>query len=339
MIVALIGLVVSLVVGVLGGSALASEGAPTNTVLPSFGPKTLYSGGLAEGSKGTWTGEPTSYTYAWTRCGETCETIPGATSLERFTVAADAGKKLSLSVTATNAAGSTTAKSASIFVIPRLRWYECAAGTSYGHQSYSDSTCTTPGTENAHFWQTTNGSIAAGSNSSTVIDFVAASIAFEIQCGESTATGNLYQNGTTKAELKNYNVTLSQCQFLKPSAMQSCKFGTPGTIAFNSLKGLAPVYPEATNPELKVEPTSGTTIASFTLSECGGGTTWNGSHSITGWFPIQVSNSQSGFSTSYPESVGKIKLDGYTAGIEGASHVTSSLFGAEDVIKLGLAAD
>ncbi len=64
-------------------------------------------------SKGTWTYSPTSYAYQWLRCtatGASCKNIAGATKASYKLAAADAGHKLTATVTATNAAGFYKAK-------------------------------------------------------------------------------------------------------------------------------------------------------------------------------------------------------------------------------------
>jgi hypothetical protein len=63
---------------------------------------------------GTWTGWPGSYAYRWRRSadgGQTWTEIEGATAAEYVPAAADAGRRLGVTVTATNAAGSGTAAS------------------------------------------------------------------------------------------------------------------------------------------------------------------------------------------------------------------------------------
>jgi hypothetical protein len=68
------------------------------------------------GSHGTWTNSPTGYHFQWLRCnahGGACGLIGGATHSSYRLASHDAGHKLRLRVTATNAAGSRTATSAS----------------------------------------------------------------------------------------------------------------------------------------------------------------------------------------------------------------------------------
>jgi hypothetical protein len=84
--------------------------APYNTVLP------VISGTTTEGetlstTNGTWLQSPTSYTYQWKRDGVN---IASATASTYLLVAADVGATITVTVTATNAAGSTPATSAGV---------------------------------------------------------------------------------------------------------------------------------------------------------------------------------------------------------------------------------
>ena len=82
--------------------------APTITGTPQDG-QTLTT------SAGTWNGTtPMSYAYQWNRCssGGGCTQIGGATSSSYTATSADVGDTLTVSVTASNSAGSATAGSA-----------------------------------------------------------------------------------------------------------------------------------------------------------------------------------------------------------------------------------
>ncbi len=77
---------------------------------------TLRVGHALSVSKGTWTYPPTSYAYQWFRCSSTgaaCKKIGTATKASYKLTSADVGHRLVASVTATNAAGSYTAKAKS----------------------------------------------------------------------------------------------------------------------------------------------------------------------------------------------------------------------------------
>ena len=101
-----------------GAGTAASEAAPTNTTEPRItGDPNV--GSTLTANRGSWTGNPTSYRYQWVRCpdsgsrpdGSDCAAIGGATTQQYALADADAGKRLRVRVTATNADGSATAAS------------------------------------------------------------------------------------------------------------------------------------------------------------------------------------------------------------------------------------
>lgn len=67
-------------------------------------------------SAGSWSGKPTSYGYQWKRNGST---IPGATKPTYTALAADQGKILTCTVTASNVAGASAPATSNEIVIPR----------------------------------------------------------------------------------------------------------------------------------------------------------------------------------------------------------------------------
>lgn len=82
--------------------------APANTVLPSISGIAIE-GGTLTALTGTWSNNPTSYSYAWNRDGTP---ISGATAATYTLVSDDVGEPITVTVTATNATGSTPATSA-----------------------------------------------------------------------------------------------------------------------------------------------------------------------------------------------------------------------------------
>jgi hypothetical protein len=87
---------------------------PKNISLPSVS-GLLQDGSLLSASQGSWSGsEPISYAYQWQLCnalGKACENLAGAVGSSLKLNPAEIGKTLALVVTATNAAGSTSATS------------------------------------------------------------------------------------------------------------------------------------------------------------------------------------------------------------------------------------
>ncbi len=94
--------------------------APVNTTAPAFSVETAREGIPVSVSTGTWSNSPLSYSYQWESCHselehetyhEVCGPILGATS-QTYTPAPHGGYGLHVTVTATNADGSTTANTA-----------------------------------------------------------------------------------------------------------------------------------------------------------------------------------------------------------------------------------
>jgi hypothetical protein len=64
--------------------------------------------------RGEWANNPTSFAYQWLRCnaaGDACVNIPGENAQSRILTAGDLGSRLRVQVTASNAAGSSSALS------------------------------------------------------------------------------------------------------------------------------------------------------------------------------------------------------------------------------------
>jgi hypothetical protein len=101
-------------------AVVSSATAPTNTTAPSIS-GTPQGGTTLTASQGSWSGSPTGFAFAWSRCdtnGNGCAKIDGATT-NTYTVGdGDAGSTLRVSVTATNADGSTTYASTQTAAVP-----------------------------------------------------------------------------------------------------------------------------------------------------------------------------------------------------------------------------
>lgn len=97
----------------------AERAAPVDTATPTIS-GTPQEGSKLTASSGTWTGSPTSYAYAWSACdqnGDACTAIGGATAGTYTATSADVGRTLRVTVTATNADGSSSATSAPTAVV------------------------------------------------------------------------------------------------------------------------------------------------------------------------------------------------------------------------------
>jgi hypothetical protein len=94
---------------VVGGQA-----GPPNTQPPTIVGSPVV-GQTLTANPGTWTGSGITFAYAWSRCdatGGACTPIPLATQSTYTLVAADSGKTIRVTVTATNTTGSNSVQSA-----------------------------------------------------------------------------------------------------------------------------------------------------------------------------------------------------------------------------------
>ena len=106
----------------LTASFVPAGSPPANTGLPVISGSAV-NGQLLSASTGVWSGSPTGYAYEWRRCDATgagCVAIGGATASGYTLVSADVGATLRVAVTASNAAGNTTAVSAQTPVVAQM---------------------------------------------------------------------------------------------------------------------------------------------------------------------------------------------------------------------------
>lgn len=105
---------VAIAVAVAGiGAATAAAAPPSNTSRPTIG-GTARDGSTLTVYNGRWTNSPTSFAYAWLRCGSAganCVPISGANSKHYTVSTSDVGHRIRAEVTATNSSGSTSATS------------------------------------------------------------------------------------------------------------------------------------------------------------------------------------------------------------------------------------
>ena len=112
----------SLAVGALfgqPGSGRAAGNAPVNSAPPTIS-GTAQLGQALSASKGSWSGSPTTFAYAWSQCdanGASCTAISGATAATYTAAPADVGHTLRVAVTATGDGGSGQATSAQSAVV------------------------------------------------------------------------------------------------------------------------------------------------------------------------------------------------------------------------------
>lgn len=112
-------------------ATVVAAGKPANTAAPGIS-GTPQEGSTLTGSNGTWTNQPTKFTYAWLRCdnkGASCATINGATKNTYVVSSGDVNNTIRFRVTASNSAGDDTAQSGPTAVIGKARGPGCPAGS------------------------------------------------------------------------------------------------------------------------------------------------------------------------------------------------------------------
>ncbi len=96
-----------------------SDAGPKNTSAPTIS-GTSKVGQELTANEGSWSGNPTAYSYQWQRCDAdvaSCSNVVGATGRTYGVRLADLGYRLRVAVTARNAKGSATANSAITAVV------------------------------------------------------------------------------------------------------------------------------------------------------------------------------------------------------------------------------
>ena len=104
---------------IAGAGSAGTRAAPVNTAPPTIS-GTATVGQTLTASEGTWSNSPTSYAYQWLRCntsGGSCANVSNGTLKTYTLVGADAGHTIRVAVTAKNADGSATARSAPTAVV------------------------------------------------------------------------------------------------------------------------------------------------------------------------------------------------------------------------------
>ncbi len=146
------------------GATVTAGAVPQNTALPVIS-GTPALGQTLTTSKGTWTNNPTQFTYQWTRCnasGASCSAISGAISSSYLVSTADSGSELRATVTATNGAGSNSATSAATGVVGGgVSVTTSSLPSGQVSSSYSATLAASGGTA-PYTWSITTGSLPSG---------------------------------------------------------------------------------------------------------------------------------------------------------------------------------
>ena len=235
--------------------------APTNSAAPSISGTTAY-GSVLTAANGTWSGNPTGYTYQWSRAatvGGSYSSIAGATSQTYTLATADIGNYLKVNVTASNAGGSNSALSSATSQITKASQTTLSASLSVTSKiyPYSQSLTITP-----------SGGSGAGAITYAITSGGSAS-GCALSDSSSTPTITATSNGTcliaaTKASDANY---LS---------------ATSGNVTFT--------FNRAAPTSLTITSTTGTYLQTLTLTTSGGQSSASDTFSVTSG-PCTVSGS------------------------------------------------
>jgi hypothetical protein len=196
----------------IGSSSLPS--APSNSAVPTIS-GTAQQGQTLSASKGTWTNEPTGYTYQWQRCnssGTECVNISGASASSYTLVEADFQHEIVVKVTANNAGGTGSAVSAATGKVKGLvigdatATYSVADQTSVGREETFQFTAKATG-KIEELELRTNGTANTGVSSVVLGVFAEKSGKPGEVLGQATAPGEPATNSWVKATGLSINVT------------------------------------------------------------------------------------------------------------------------------------
>jgi hypothetical protein len=160
----------------LATAGVAQAAAPVNLTPPTI-TGTPQVGQTLTAGNGTWSDSPTSFAYQWLRCnagGNSCIPVANGTQRTYTLVGADAGDTMRVRVTATNADGSSNARSAQTTVVapqtstagPRNTERPTVSGTPKVGQALTanEGSWTGNPTSYAYQWQQCDADVAVCSN-------------------------------------------------------------------------------------------------------------------------------------------------------------------------------
>lgn len=252
--------------------------APSNSAAPSISGTTAY-GSTLTASNGTWSGNPTGYTYQWQRASISTgsySNISGATSQTYSVATADIGNYLKVNVTATNAGGSNSVLSSASSQITKATQATLSASLSASSKTYP-------------YTQALTITPAGGS-------------------GTGATTYAIFAGGTA-----------SGCSLSNSSATPTLSATSNGTCLIRATKAADTNYLEATSASvtftfnratptsLTITSTSGIYTENLTLTTSGGQSTASDTFSVTSG-PCTVSGS-----TLTPTAFGTCYVTAYRA--------------------------
>lgn len=236
------------------------------------GPKITATGAitLTAVKGGSITAKGLSYIYSWSRCESSCVAIPGATASTYTPERADLGKSLKVTVTASDANGTTAATSlASAAVVGTPAWYVSSAPNSWEKV-------------NSKSFTSTN-SLAKGTKERFWLNLNYQGLVLEIACDTAEGTGNI-TSGASQANVEGYKLTVSECvmENLSPCHLAST------TLSFASMGANSTTTAASFSPTLTFYPTvAGSYLLEFRVAGCSG---LEGDYELGGSLPATVQN-------------------------------------------------
>jgi RHS repeat-associated protein len=226
---------------------------PVNTTLPAIS-GTTSDGQTLTSSNGTWSGlSPISFGYQWQRCdaaGNNCADVAGATAQTYGLTTPDVGAKLQVKVKGTNAAGNSTASSATTAVIASAAPHNSAvptiSGTATDGQTLSADKGTWTGStpiSYAYQWQRCDSSGAncadiAGASAQTY-GLVSADVGSKVRVvvTGTNSTGNASANSATTSAV----APLAPANTVTPTIAGFAREGRTLSADNGSWSGTAPI--------------------------------------------------------------------------------------------------
>ena len=235
--------------------------APSNSSAPTISGTTAYNSVLTA-ANGTWTGNPTGYTYQWQRAstvGGTYSNISGATSSTYTLTSSDIGNYIKVQVTATNSGGSTSATSSATAAISKATQATLSLSLSASSKTYP-------------YTQALTLTPSGGSGTGTVKSAIAAG---------GTATGCSLSDSSTAPTIS--ATTNGTCLItVAKDADSNYLIATSATVTFT--------FNRATPTTLTITTTVGTYLENLALGTSGGQSTASDTYSVTSG-PCTVSGS------------------------------------------------
>lgn len=315
----MVAVVVGAALALLSAAASGVETVPVNTAPPTISPTSPIEGKTETATQGTWSGSPTSFTYAWYRCSGSgaCVSIPAATSSTYVPTKSDLTFTLRVLVTASNTMGSGSAISAatSVAKFPPSPYFWNSCKKIEGGK-YTNSTCSVVGAGGFEWTKiataTPTSFTATGSSAiSLKLPFFGGTLA--INCKTQSSKGTLENPGSGTAKISGTSFEMTGCSVSEPAG---CKV-VEEALFFGSLRGTAVEGEEEF--EVKLEPSSGTTLVEFEIFGC----TASGSYPLNGSFAGIASPSSSSLEFTKASSAG-LTFGGKAATIEGTTKLQTA---------------